>query len=203
MLVEPALHHFSASALNGWKDRVVEQPQLSICDCRSQLDGPVGPNQLRSDRAAGEREILDRPKRVDSVQSIPRHFARALGRRAKTDRVDALVLALMAERLVAELPLWSPPGPELRELRALVDVRRQLVQDRDAYRLRRARSHDAAVPYLDALRAALQADRWVGASKGGLDPAAPDLSGASLEENIALGLGLREPSDVRLSLEVR
>jgi hypothetical protein len=49
---------------------------------------------------------------------------------------------------------------------------------------------------------ALRTDRLVGASKAGRDLRAADLSGASLVENIGLDLGLREPSDVLLTLEV-
>ena len=67
-----------------------------------------------------------------------RDFARALGRLAKTDRIDAKVLSLFAERVSPEVrPL---PGDEQRALEALVHRRRQLsdmlVEEKN--RLRRA-----------------------------------------------------------------
>jgi len=55
-----------------------------------------------------------------------RDFARALGRLAKTDRIDAEVIALFAERVRPELrPL---PGEQARELDALVTRRRQVIE---------------------------------------------------------------------------
>src|SRR5688572_31156697 len=37
-----------------------------------------------------------------------RHFARAMGRHAKTDQIDAAVLARMAQLVVDDVPLWAP-----------------------------------------------------------------------------------------------
>jgi transposase len=55
-----------------------------------------------------------------------RDFARALGRLAKTDRIDAEVIALFAERVRPELrPL---PDAQARELDALVTRRRQVIE---------------------------------------------------------------------------
>jgi transposase len=47
-----------------------------------------------------------------------RSFADSLNRRAKTDRVDAQVLAQAAQSL--KLPLWEPPLPEQLRLRGLM-----------------------------------------------------------------------------------
>ncbi len=66
-----------------------------------------------------------------------RHFAKALGRYAKTDAIDASVLSTMAVFATDHCPLWSPPSPEAATLRALVDRRRQLVTMRDSERRRR------------------------------------------------------------------
>lgn len=66
-----------------------------------------------------------------------RHFAKALGRYAKTDSIDAAVLSTMAVFATDHCPLWSPPSAEASMLRALVDRRRQLVTMRDAERRRR------------------------------------------------------------------
>ncbi len=64
-----------------------------------------------------------------------RDFARATGTLAKTDRLDAAVLALYAERL--QPPLHQPRPPALRQLAALIVRRRQLVKMRSAERVRR------------------------------------------------------------------
>lgn len=72
-----------------------------------------------------------------------RDFARALGQLAKTDRLDAQVLALFAERVRPEVRHW---GPEQRELlEGLLGRRRQLVEMLAAERSRVARSRPAAV----------------------------------------------------------
>lgn len=63
-----------------------------------------------------------------------RDFANAIGKRAKTDRIDARCLALFAERVQPEVrPL---PDAESRELLALLTRRRQLVSMRAAEQVR-------------------------------------------------------------------
>lgn len=72
-----------------------------------------------------------------------RDFARAAGLLAKTDRLDARVLALFAERL---RPPPRPPGTEADALLVgLVLRRRQLVVLRDAERNRRRRAAEPAL----------------------------------------------------------
>ena len=56
-----------------------------------------------------------------------RHFAKAINQYAKTDAIDAVVLAHMAAIAVDDVPLWHPRAPELQRLRGLVDRRRQLI----------------------------------------------------------------------------
>jgi transposase len=71
----------------------------------------------------------------------PRHvrdFARASGRKAKTDAIDAEVLAHFAEVMKPEPRQMA--DPETRKLRALVTRRRQLVQMVTAELNRRRRS---------------------------------------------------------------
>jgi transposase len=78
-----------------------------------------------------------------------RDFGRALGRLAKTDRIDALTLALFAERVrPAARPL---PDATAREFEALVQRRRQLVEMRTAEQNRLGSASAAPV------RASLQA----------------------------------------------
>ena len=71
-----------------------------------------------------------------------RHFARAVGRYAKTDKIDAAMLARMAQLVIDEAPLWEPTEEVLADLKALVERRQTLVAVREAEqkRLRLARS---------------------------------------------------------------
>ncbi len=70
-----------------------------------------------------------------------RSFAKASGRMAKTDRIDAQMLAEMAEAF--ELTAYAPAAPWQRELAALSRRRRQLVQMRASER-QRVRGFDEA-----------------------------------------------------------
>ena len=70
-----------------------------------------------------------------------RKFADALGRLAKTDRIDARLLALAAERLDAAPS--APPPPERRRLKELVAVRRNLVARKVALANQLAATADA------------------------------------------------------------
>ena len=74
-------------------------------------------------RAAGLPIVVAGPDRV-------RHFARALGIRAKTDRIDAAVLAQYAERVRPEVR--TGPTVAARALAALAARRRQLTTMRAA-----------------------------------------------------------------------
>ena len=69
-----------------------------------------------------------------------RAFATALGKTAKTDPIDAALLARMAE--LVQMPALAPE-PDRDELRALVQRREQLVQQRDD---ERRRLHQATSP---------------------------------------------------------
>jgi transposase len=72
-----------------------------------------------------------------------REFARALGVLAKTDRVDARVLAQMGQRL--PLPVTQPQEPMRSRLADFLRRRKQLVDTRKAEKLRR---HSAGQPEL-------------------------------------------------------
>lgn len=85
-------------------------------------------------QAAGIPVALVNPRRI-------REFARASGRLAKTDRVDACVLADYAARMA---PVPRPPKPEAaRRLCALVRRRRQVVEMRKAERTRRQQTPES------------------------------------------------------------
>lgn len=79
--------------------------------------------------AAGLPVVLVQPRRA-------RSFAKAIGKLAKTDAIDAQVLARMALVAVEDAPLWTPLGSELAELRQLVSRRDHLVKHLDAERKR-------------------------------------------------------------------
>lgn len=81
--------------------------------------------------AAGLPVVVVNPRQV-------RDFARATGQLAKTDALDARVLALFGERLRPELR--ALPTEQERELKALVARRRELVEMITAERNRLARA---------------------------------------------------------------
>jgi transposase len=78
-----------------------------------------------------------------------RQFAKALGRLAKTDSLDAHVLAHFAEAIQPELR--SLPDSAHRELEALVVRRRQLVEMRSAEQKRKQTAPQIVHPNIDAM----------------------------------------------------
>lgn len=74
---------------------------------------------------AGELELVGLPVSLVNPRQV-RSFARATGKLAKTDAIDALLLAQFAEAV--KPPVRPLPDEETRELRALVDRRRQLLE---------------------------------------------------------------------------
>lgn len=114
------------------------RPQLVVLEATGGLEHALAAALA----SAGLAVAVVNPRQV-------RDFAKSLGRLAKTDALDAEVLALFAER-IQPMPR-ALPDDALRTLDALVQRRRQLVQMRtdEENRLRTA----SAVP----LRASLQA----------------------------------------------
>jgi transposase len=92
--------------------------------------------------AAGLAVVLVEPARA-------RHFARGLGKRAKTDAIDAAVLARMAEVAVSDNPLWEPLEDEVADLGSVLERRRQLLVLRDAEMKRRRLVRDIVRPQLE------------------------------------------------------
>lgn len=86
--------------------------------------------------AAGHSVLRVNPRRA-------RAFATALGKLAKTDPIDAAVLARMAQ--VLEAPAGVSPSAQIEALRDLVQRREQLVQQRDDERRRLAQVRSAQV----------------------------------------------------------
>lgn len=86
--------------------------------------------------AAGHSVLRINPRRA-------RAFATALGKVAKTDPIDAAILARMAQ--VLETPATVSPSAQVEALRDLVQRREQLVQQRDDERRRLALVRSAPV----------------------------------------------------------
>ena len=91
--------------------------------------------------AAGLPVVVVNPRQV-------REFARATGRLAKTDRLDAQVLAQFGATL--RPPVRPLPGAEQRELRALATRRRQLVAMQTQERNRRRQMPARVAAQIDA-----------------------------------------------------
>jgi transposase len=86
-----------------------------------------------------------------------RRFAQAIGQLAKTDRIDAGMLARMGH--VLELEPQRPQGEKQFDLNALSTARQALVKDRSALLARRSIAPHALVQrQLDRRRAAIEAD---------------------------------------------
>lgn len=77
-----------------------------------------------------------------------REFARALGRTAKTDAIDAAVLAHYAEAI--QPPARQMPQAETQELADLMARRRQVVEMITAERNRLSRMHASVRPHIEA-----------------------------------------------------
>jgi len=108
------------------------QPSLVVLEATGGLEQPLV-------IALAESDV---PVVVVNARQV-RDFARATGRLAKTDKLDAMTLALFAEAVRPQLR--SLPDAEHRALAALVARRRQLVEMIVAERNRLHASRDSAV----------------------------------------------------------
>jgi transposase len=61
-----------------------------------------------------------------------RHYAKAVGLRGKTDRVDAELIARMIAHEHTKLYVWIPPTPQQREIDRLIKRRATLISLREA-----------------------------------------------------------------------
>ena len=92
-----------------------------------------------------------------------RHDAKALGARAKTDRVDATLLARMIAQEHAGLRAYIPPTAQQRQVDRLIRRRAKIVRLKSALKLTMANLKgvtsevNAVVRKLDALLAKLDA----------------------------------------------
>jgi transposase len=105
---------------------------LVVIEATGGFEKPVGAALVQ----AGIECCIVNPRQV-------RDFARALGQLAKTDRIDAGVLALFAERIKPEPRPWA--SEERQQLEAFLARRRQLLDMLVAEQNRLAQSRQPAV----------------------------------------------------------
>jgi transposase len=139
----------TTTALKGWLDT------LPAGSCLG-LESTGGYHELLAvlAHAAGFIVYLLNPKDV-------RHYAHALGARAKTDRVDAQLIARFIAHEHERLHHWQPPTPVQRHIDTLLKRRAALVRSQGA--IRQTMEHVAglkaktrtAVRALDALLEAI------------------------------------------------
>ena len=77
VLVEPAGDHLFAGGLDGGELRFVGPAELVVRPRRRQLDRAEAVYQAAMHRPPGEREILDRPQRMDAPEDVGGDFAGA------------------------------------------------------------------------------------------------------------------------------
>lgn len=134
----------------GWQLLVTEvlavPPALIVLEATGKLEEGV---VLALD-AAGFTPAVENPLHV-------KHFRRSLGRRVKTDRSDAEVLALYGERVQPEPRSVAPEM--VRELRALVARREQLTRQLTQEKNRASRTHGAALASVERMLVVLAAER--------------------------------------------
>jgi transposase len=116
------------------------QPALVVLESTGRLEVPL----------ALELEEHGVPYRIVNPRQV-REFARSMGKLAKTDRIDALMLARWAESAKPEPK--ALPDPARRELRALVMRRAQLIEAKVAEENRL--SGETVVRVLKSLKASI------------------------------------------------
>ena len=126
------------------------QPQLVVLEATGGLEQAA----MLAIHAAGLPVTVLNPRQV-------RHFSRALGKHAKTDQIDAVLLAKFAQTLQPQAQV--PDDASQRALEALLARRRQVVDLLTMERNRLHSSHDAyvqhdlqeVITYLEGRRAQL------------------------------------------------
>lgn len=112
------------------------QPVSIVLEATGSLELPL----------ATQLALADLPVAIVNPRQV-RDYAKAMGRLAKTDTIDALVLAHFAQ---AVRPPQRPlTDPQTRELRAIADRRRQLVEMLTAEGNRRRTAPRVVIPQLD------------------------------------------------------
>jgi transposase len=133
----------------GWSGLVARLAGMNCHRIVLEASGGYERGILRALERAGLPVARIEPRRVKAL-------ARALGLKAKTDPIDARVLALAARTL--DLPLRPAADPAREALRALVDLRVGLVAQRDDNRRRLKQvEHPTVIATLKSIIDSLQA----------------------------------------------
>lgn len=124
-------------------EAALEQLAQQLCSlgtCRVVLEASGGYERAVLDAlsSAGVEVFMVQPARA-------RHFAKSLGRYAKTDGIDAQVLAHMAEVAVEDERPWRPREDDVEQLREFVHRRDHIVTHIDAETKRLRAANDVAV----------------------------------------------------------
>lgn len=125
-----------ANTLEGHKQLLLRLSSMSVQRVLLEATGGYERRVMEALLAAGLAVERINPQRA-------RAFATAVGKVAKTDPIDAAVLAHMAQ--VLETPSRKSVSAEANALRALVQRREQLVQQRDDERRRQHQTTHAIV----------------------------------------------------------
>ena len=123
-------------------------PRRVVLEASGGYERPV----LRALRDLDTDIVLIQPARA-------RNFARAMGQVAKTDAIDARVLANMAVVLPEDTPVWLPVGADQAELRSLIDRRLQVLQHIDAEKKRRSPAAGMVLASIERTLQHLKAER--------------------------------------------
>jgi len=156
--IEPSRKHFRvANAAAGIEDAIARLQQAGVGKVVLEAIGPFAQAAVTRLVAAGFEVGLVNPRRIKA-------FREAEGRRAKTDRLDARLIARFAVRMTDALR--PVPTESQQALKALATRRRQLVEmiAMEKTRLKQAadpllcESHRTAIAALSAERARIEAD---------------------------------------------
>jgi transposase len=112
----------SAAAIRAWLKGLPQNCRLAV-ESTAKLHLPL----VRAALAAGHVVYVLNPRDLS-------HYARSLGRRAKTDRLDALLIARYLEREHEQLHPYRLPTPLQTQLDELIKRRHKLVVARQAQR---------------------------------------------------------------------
>lgn len=129
------------NALTAWLH--TRAPRLIVLEATGGLETPVVAARV----AAGLPAAVINPRQA-------RDFAKALGRLAKTDALDAAVLARFGQAIQPDPRPWK--DAEIQELTALIQRRRQIVERLTTEKNRRACAHPRIKPDLQATIAWLE-----------------------------------------------
>jgi len=148
MFIHPARQLEAVSNDASGHDELVERlkaarPALIVMEATGGFEAAIAAALAE----AGLPVVVANPRQV-------RDFAKATGRLAKTDRIDAEVLALFGEAVKPQIR--TLPDPAVRELQKMLARRRQLVEMLTAERNRRSRAEGAVREDIDAHLAWLQ-----------------------------------------------